>query len=590
VTGTDEVGILRLATGDEPWRDVPAYVPEAALRATSADALVAQMLDAEEPWPNDLRRRLLHPAHGAAATLVPIEPGTAVLDLGTGWSTLTRALSTFGADVTSADWVYARLRFETLMHETPPGRPVHLGLDGPLPWPDGTFDTVFVDTGELRRLLGDRPDAEAVLGRVLAEVRRVLRDDGVAVVGTRNRLWDLRPGGGSTDDGARNGGRLGTRQVWEALRTPWGDGAVRAAGLRTGRVIAALPRRDAWRWMVPQERLGEHLRTSLPPSSWRRRAVRAAAALGGARWLPRDYYLLARVSDGAAPRTLGEVLAGTPEQPAPVTMALSDARVAVLGSRDFVKVPVSAEQREQVAAEVRKTHDAAGTALGAFVVDGARVERWGAVPYAVYPAVRSRRTADPDASRTALQGVLGEVGRGKLAPLSRTVLWGRLTSPRGEADVADAHGRAVLEHLLARCADAVVPVGPTHGDLHAGNVMLPASGGAKLVDWNRFEPNNPLVLDSLFAAAEEFRAAHGATFAEAMLAFVDGGAAGPTAERARALLGDLGPLEAAMVVFVDRAMTYGQPRRRYRPWTLPPLQRTGAALTARVTEPGARRA
>ncbi|WP_043505827.1 phosphotransferase [Georgenia sp. SUBG003] len=239
---------------------------------------------------------------------------------------------------------------------------------------------------------------------------------------------------------------------------------------------------------------------------------------------------------------------------------------------------------------MRKTREAAGTALGAFVVEGARVERWGAVPYAVYPAVRSRRSADPDAARTALHGVLREVGHGELAPLSRTVLWGRLASARGRADVADAHGHAVREHVLARCVDAVVPVGPTHGDLHAGNVMLPVSGGAKLVDWNRFEACNPLVLDSLFAAAEEFRAAHGATFAEALLAFVDGGAAGPAAERARALLGDLAPLEAAMVVFVDRAVTYGQPRRRYRPWTLPPLQATGEALTARLGEERAGRA
>ncbi|GAA3509875.1 hypothetical protein GCM10022262_36910 [Georgenia daeguensis] len=575
------MGILRLAEGDEPWEDVPEQVRAAALRATSADALVEQMVDGDQPWPGDVRRRLLHPAGGAAATLVPLTPGAAVLDLGTGWSTLARALSTFGAEVTSADWVYARLRLETLLNDAPAGRAVHLDLGRALPWPDRTFDAVFVDTAEIRRLLGNRADADAVLSRVLAEVRRVLGDDGVAVVGTHNRLSDLpgeiRPAGRR---------RAGAREVRAALRSPWDDGPLRAAGLRPARVIAALPRRDAWRWMVPQERLREHLRAQLPPSSLRRRAVRAAAAAGGARWLARDYYVLARTAhDGATPRTLGEVLAGTSEQPAPVTMALSDARVAVLGSRDFVKVPLSAEQQEQVVAEVRKTHEAAGTALGAFTLEGARVEHWGAVPYAVYPLVRSRGSSDLHAARAALQGVLGEVGGGEMALLRETAFWARLVSPRGQADAAGAHAHAVRDHVLATCADARVPVGATHGDLHAGNVLLPATGGPQLVDWNRFETNNPLLLDGVFAAAEEFRAAHRATFAEALLAFVDGTMGGRTAERARALLGDLRPLEAAAVVFLDRAMTYGQPRPRYRPWTLPPLRRTGEALAARLAQP-----
>jgi SAM-dependent methyltransferase len=580
----DEVGILRLAEGDETWGTVPAYARTAALQAADVEDLVAQMVDGDDPWPGDLRRRLLHPAGGAAATLVPLAPGSAVLDLGTGWSTLARALSAFGAEVTSADWVYARLRFETLMHDAPADLAVHLDLDEPLPWPDGTFDTVFVDTAEVRRLLVGRADADAVLGRVLTEARRVLTDDGVAVVGTRNRLWDLRPG--VPRPGPADRRKPSAREVWAALRTPWDDGPVRAAGLRTARVIVALPRREGWRWMVPQERLGEHLRTPPPPSSRGRRAVRVAAAAGGARWLARDYYLLARkTSDGTTPRTLGEVLAGTTEQPAPATMALSDARVAVLGSRDFVKLPVSAEQQEQVVAEVRKTHDAAGTVLGAYVVGGARVERWGAVPYAVYPVVRPRRTADLAAARRALQGVLREVGGGEVALLRETVFWARLASPRGQADLTDANAQAVREHLMDTCADAVVPVGPTHGDLHAGNVLLPKAGGPQLVDWNRFESHNPLLLDGVYAAAEEFRAEHGATLADALLAFVDGEMGGAVAERARTLLGDLAPLEAAMTVFVDRAMTYGQPRRRYRPWTLPPLQRTGAALAARLTEP-----
>ena len=579
----DEVGIIRLAEGDEPWGDVPAYVGAAALRATSADALVAQMVDGEEPWPGEVRRRLLHPAGGAAATLLPLTPGAAVLDLATGWSTLARALSTFGAEVTSADWVYARLRLQTLLNDAP-ALAVHLDLGRPLPWPDGTFDAVFVDTVEVRRLLGDRADADAVLGLVLAEVRRVLTADGVAVVGTHNRLWDVPGGPGrSPRPGAPDRQPPNAREVRAALRSPWDERPLRAAGLHPARVIVALPRWEAWRWMVPQERLGGHLRTHLPPSSLRRRLVRAAAA-GGARWLGRDYYVLARPTPGGAtPRTLGEVLAGTTEEPAPVTMALSDARVAVLGSRHFLKVPLSAEQQEQVAAEVRKTHEAAGTALGAFTLDGARVEHWGAVPYAVYPAVRSRQ--DLGAARAVLQGVLGEVGGGEVAPLRETVFWARLDSPRGQAEAAGAHAQAVRDHVLATCGDARLPVGPTHGDLHAGNVLLPVSGGPRLVDWNRFETHNPLLLDSVFAAAEEFRAAHRATFAEALLAFVDGTMDGRTTERARALLGDLRPLEAAAIVFLDRAMTYGQPRRRYRPWTLPPLQRTGEALAARLARP-----
>jgi hypothetical protein len=307
--------------------------------------------------------------------------------------------------------------------------------------------------------------------------------------------------------------------------------------------------------------------------------------LGGARWLAAESYLLARPRGAAAPtRTLGELVLeeetrGAVGRPAEV-LALSDARVAVTGEHHFVKLPLTAEQQEKLAAEVAKTEAARGTAFAPFVLDGARVKRRHGLVYAVYPRVPA--VHDPARQRAAVELALSRLDAGVTGPLSATAFWSRLAGERGARDAAEIGAGDLRARVLDAWADRVVPVGPSHGDLHGGNVLLRADGPPLLVDWNRFELVDPLLLDGVYAAVEARRAASGGTLADALQDFVDDETDGPLARHARTLLGDLTPLEAAVVVLLDRGMSYGQPRRRHRPWTLPPLEQARAALTARL--------
>ncbi|WP_127129841.1 methyltransferase domain-containing protein [Georgenia sp. SYP-B2076] len=572
----DGLGVVRLSEADEPWDGVPAHASAAARRSATVERLVDEMVDGDEPWPADLRRRLLHPAGGAAATLVPLGPGATALDLGTGWSTLARAVRSFGAAVASADWVYPRLRFDALMHDAPADVAVHINAAGPLPWPDGSFDVVFVDLSALERALRSKPGAAQAQDRMLAEVRRVLADDGALVAGTRNPLRDLARRGLPAARGA---------DFWQAVRRPSGEDRLRRAGFTPARVVVPYPGRETWRWLIPQERLRAHLRATMAPSSPRRRAVRLAVAAGAGAWVMADYYVVARTgrSSLGPVRTLAEQLAGGPGEPAPVTMALSDARVAIAGARDFVKLPLSREQQDKIVDEVRKTNEARETAFAPFVIDRARVERWGALPYGVYPLL-TRPRSDPARARATVDAALRAVDAGVTAPVGATTFWRRLSGPQGGSDADDVGAGALRERVLGGWGPATVPVGPTHGDLHAGNTLLPGAGHPLLVDWNRFERLNPLLLDGVYAAVDGHRTRSRATLAQALVAFADGEIRGRIADRAATVLGELTPLEAATLVLLDRAMSYGLPRRRHRPWTLPPLEQAVAALAARLDD------
>ncbi|MFD1506950.1 hypothetical protein FE374_04070 [Georgenia yuyongxinii] len=572
----DDLGILRLAATDRSWRDLPHHVVAAVLAASTAEALVQEMLDGEAPWPSALRRRLMHPSGGGAATLVAIQPGARVLDL-TGWPTLPRALRSFGANVAVGDWVYARLRFAALLQDGTPDA-VHLSPDAALPWTAGTFDAVFVDVSELESAAGIRGR-----DRLLREVRRVLRAEGVAVLGTRNGLRHLleRP----------RGAGVGLAELVRSVVRPAQKDVVRRCGLEVTRTVVPMPRRVGWRALVPGERLADHLResltgTSTPRAAAARGAARLLVRLGGARWVAADHYLIAQHRGAVTPTlTLAELVLADETARASTGRraeihALSDARVAVAGEHHFVKLPLTAEQQEKLAAEVAKTEAARRTAFAPFVLSGARVERRHGLVYAVYPRVPV--VHDPARQHAAVELALGRLGVGVAGPLSSTAFWGRLATDRGARDAAEIGAGRLRTLVLDAWADRVVPVGASHGDLHSGNVLLRADGPPLLVDWNRFEIRNPLLLDGVYAVVEACRDASGGTLASALEAFVDDEIGGPLARRARTLLGDLAPLEAAVVVLLDRAMSYGQPRRRHRPWTLPPLQLARATLDRRM--------
>ncbi|GEM_PF-2041054 len=551
---TDDVGIVRRADADRPWREVPEHVRRTVRSATSVDLVIDAMTDAESPWPVELQRRLLHPASGGPAVLVPRAGGRGLV-LGGERHALAPALRFLGLDVARADWVGDRLRFQQLAHPVTGAAAVHVGLPARLPFPDATFDLVWVDLDEVLALVGVRTSA-----RVLGEVERVLAPGGRVVADVRHR-------GRRAVDAARR--RTAPSAGVAADVVPVRLLLARAGLVPTGR-HALLPDRDDWSRLVPAARLRDELATIDLRTGGRRAVARTLRALGGSGVLAPDAVVLARRRGDAARdvtpdvTTLAERVARSDR---PVVGALSDARVSVRGQR-FVKVPLSADQQEALGREVAATHEAATTGFGPLVLDEVATSSHDGVRVADAPLLRARPVALDEAEAVVARALRGVTVPDEHRPLRTTAAWRRLASARGERDCAEIGAAGLRDRVLRTHGDLLVPVGPTHGDLHPDNVLVTAEGSARLVDWNRFEPDNPLVLDAAYAACQVDLARTGSGLAEAVRRLAADELAGPLATIATSRRGELTLAQVATLVVLDRVVSYSLPRRRYKPWTL----------------------
>lgn len=133
------------------------------MRALFEDTWLA-LPDGLEPPDWDARRRFL---------LGHVRPGARALDLGCGEGRFTAELARAGAQAIGADVAEAALRRARARH--PEQEFERIPYDGPLPWGEGSFDLVWAS--EVLERAGDTE-------RFLAEVRRVLRPDGVLLVTT----------------------------------------------------------------------------------------------------------------------------------------------------------------------------------------------------------------------------------------------------------------------------------------------------------------------------------------------------------------------------------------------------------------------
>jgi len=349
-------------------------------------------------------------------------------------------------------------------------------------------------------------------------------------------------------------------------------------------VVVPYPSRVRLKWLIPEERLRDHVWRVASGSRVKRLVAHLLCAARAVTWFVPEFYVIAqrRESDADRVRLLGEMLLGTAGDPTPVSMALTDARVAVVGAREFAKVPLSSPQQEALVAEIEKTAEARTTAFSPYVVPTAGLADWNGHPFSLYPRIVERRSR-PAEVRGVVDAALRGVQATDLAPLCTTACWQRLSGARGRADAEEMGATAMRSRVLETCGHVMLPVGPTHGDLHAGNVLVPVTGHPLLVDWNRFELRNPLLLDGVYAAVRNHMLSRpGQTLAEGLLSFVDDRVPGPVAERARQLLGDLDPLQGVTIVLLDRIVSYSLPRRRHKPWTMPAFQEACVALQTRI--------
>lgn len=553
---TDDLGARTRAAGDRTWHQVPEPVRRTVRAATSVEQVVDAMVDDASPWAAELQRHLLHPASGGPAVLVPRTRGRALV-LGGERHALAPALRFLGLDVTRADWVGDRLRFQQLAHPVSGAPAVRVDLPGRLPFSVAAFDLVWVDVAEVLALVG----AGATAG-LLAEVERVLARGGTVVAETRDPA----------------------RQALDAARrrTLPGAGAVPTrlllarAGLVTSERYTLLPRREDWSRLVPRQRLRADLAATDARTGARRLVAGALRDLGGSGVLAPDALLLARRRGeaGAPTTTLAERVAGARR---PDVGALSDARVSVVGER-FVKVPLSADQQDALGREVAATREASATGFGPYVLDEVVTSSHDGLRVADAPLLRARRVTVDEAETVlarALRAVTpGDAGR----PLRTTAVWRRLASDRGARDCAEIGATDLRDRVLGTYGDLVVPVGPTHGDLHPDNVLVTVDDAARLVDWNRFEPDNPLVLDAAYAACQVTMARGGSRLAAAVGQLARDELRGPLVALATARQGDLDPVQVATLVVLDRVVSYSLPRRRHKPWTMPALREAVRSL------------
>ena len=360
--------------------------------------------------------------------------------------------------------------------------------------------------------------------------------------------------------------------------------AARAAGFGGSRRFAELSAGGESRQLVRIEDARRILARPRPAAGSRGRIVsrgRAVAARAGlSGLLVRRHLVLAR-ADGEPPVGVVESLPELAGVPLPPVLTLSDARVALIAPDAVVKVAISDRERQGLANEVARTDAARSSALGRYVVAWSRLRTEASATYAVFPRVRHR----PPTSLAEIDAVLAAAlaaQPGTDAPWGETALWRRLDSARGRADVDEIGAEDLLRHALDLGPDRRLPTGTTHGDLHGGNVLLATDGSPVLIDWNRSEPDNPLLLDAVYAAVRQHSRRTGASLARSLESFVDGQLTGPLAEQSATSLGELTPLDAAVLLVLDRVASYSRPRRRYKPWTMAPLQQAVAAVTAQT--------
>lgn len=554
-TSIDDIGIVHRAEGTLGWPGVPDEFAELVTTSHNPAEMVASMVDGPAALPTSLQRSLLHPASALPAVLAPVGAGRSALDAGTGWFGLAPALASLGMSVTRADWSYPRLRFSRVVHPAPAITDVLIGRSR-LADLGARFDVIFLDLEQVP------PSARPGL---LSGARLLLRPGGAVIAGvTDPRAVLVRAG-----------------SFAKALRAPSWRTVARRAGLVLHATHFCLPDRSAPQVVIPAARLAQEIGDRRRPTGVKAAASRLLRAAGGAAVLAPDRFLVltpvgAVTGPSAASRVVGE-------QDEPLVLALSDARVGVLGSERFAKIALSTDQQRALMSEAHKARRARGTVFGPHVVEPEASSEEDGIVRVLYAAVTARPVS-PEKAAAAVDSVLDKLDPSSMAALEDTPLWRRLVGDRGQRDIADLDAGPLWSWLQSRCAHRTVPVGPNHGDLHPDNLLVRAdSGDPMLVDWNRFEEGNPLLLDPLYAAIGVEQVATGCSFADAFERAATGSLNGVLADRARQLLGELDIVEATALLLLDRVASYSLPRRRYKPWTLPQFEDALLRLSRLVT-------
>lgn len=371
--------------------------------------------------------------------------------------------------------------------------------EGELPHPDpfARFATVFVDVRDLTDPGGELArwaPALASHGHLVALMRHPL-------VGTPRR------------DIVRSLRRVGLRRLLAPAKAP---------GLTAYRTLLLLPDTEGQPRYLPPIRVRRETLAAIAPSR-RAKIQKVAARLGLVRWTSREWLQLSVRSDtGARPVMLADEVVGGDATVIP----RGTFRVGVDGPRRFVKVPLSSAQEQGVIAEVARTRAAAETSWAPYVLEGVSTLSLGGITAATYDHVDATPLGDADLESRVV-GFLENIPDKEYQPLGATDLAERFIAPRHPVNL-EVTGLVDLRRRVLERSDSA-PVGPTHGDLNAGNVLGRRDGGITVIDWVRYEARSPLFIDAAFAALALHWQRHGLRLDEALSDFMDGTLTGPLA-------------------------------------------------------------
>jgi SAM-dependent methyltransferase len=378
---------------------------------------------------------------------------------------------------------------------------VHAYSCARLPFADASFDSIFAP------YLGG-PDAAVESGTkpgtaFLEECARLLKPGGRLVITLPNPwlLAVLRSAVALLRVPVFPSGAVQRVQRHQAPRSPLPYSKrrlatlLRNAGLAVVADLEVWPRLGSWDILIP-ETGGRSRRRLLRAACQYPGLSRALTLIGVApgRCIIAETQTGAR---GAAARpVLDEILTG-PDGSGSVPHLIARGRTIALTSvgKAFFKIALSPEAAERQRAEIAAHRRLRDSPAARFMVDCIREGRLGRLSFAEYPLaepIKAEREADYVAAQAEAFSLLA-VGA-EMQHAGSTPSWRRIFSGPSRMALASLGAEDLCVHLERSARDKRVLCGMVHGDLNLHNLML-LSGRTVLIDWDRFEPGSPLIID-----------------------------------------------------------------------------------------------
>jgi SAM-dependent methyltransferase len=583
----DDDGVVHLTDQDFYYREVPRDFFQPILQARSAKDAMRGFAEALSTLPEDKRdavvRYALKPNRGGAVVLAPVHEGTVTLDYGSGWGTFTRTISHFGGIAISVDMTYESLAFSRKIATNAREVYVRGGRQYPLPFADGSFDSVFLN-GVLEwipedYMMGENP--ETVQRKFLREFHRVLKPRGRIVIGIENRNSMMYWSGSREDHTGLIFGallpRILTNQYSRIVRgrpyrtytyTKYGYRRLLSeSGFSSVQFFYPWLRYRYWNRMYTEKGIDAEPVVEAKPSDspMRRRAIALVRLMRASRilsWFVPDFYIMAQKggdSDDGRPASVLEIIAGKEGDRVEDILTLKVSSTHTLRFRSharYYKVPLTTQADARLQAEVKALSALRGRAVERFLVDFSAYRVVKGVAYAVFSAIPRRDTRPQEEVEVKFQAakdLLRETGRdARDAEVQATNMWNRIVDPEFVRFLSRFVSEASLGGFLERVATKRVPSGMVHGDLCSQNVIVSRRGRPVVVDWDMFEEFSPGFLDPAHWCINFLSAQQGESLGSVLRRLADGRESQGLAQPMWELAGGLSRQELLLLYLLDR--------------------------------------